>query len=78
MFRAIGMDVHRDFCEVAIARAGTVRLAGRIETTPEALEVFAARLAATDVVALEVTGNAGGDRADPVCAGRARGGGQSA
>jgi transposase len=59
VFRAIGMDVHRDFCEVAIAQAGTVRLAGRIETTPEALEVFAASLAATDVVALEVTGNAG-------------------
>src|SRR5512132_3132059 len=53
------MDVRRDFCEVAIAQAGTVRLAGRIETTPEALELFAASLAATDVVALEVTGNAG-------------------
>jgi hypothetical protein len=33
VFRAIGMDVHRDFCEVAIAQAGTVRLAGRIKTT---------------------------------------------
>ena len=27
--RFIGLDVHRDFCEVAIAEAG----AGRIETT---------------------------------------------
>jgi transposase len=43
----------------AIAQAGTVRLAGRVETTPEALEVFAAGLVATGVVALEVTGNAG-------------------
>jgi transposase len=53
------MDVHRDFCEVAIAQAGTVGSAGRIETTPAALELFAASLALTDVVALEVTGNAG-------------------
>ena len=59
MVRAIGMDVHRDFCEVAIAEAGTVRSAGRIETRPAALELFAASLAPTDVVALEVTGNAG-------------------
>ena len=57
--RAIGMDVHRDFCEVAIAQAGTVRSAGRIATTPASLELFAASLAVTDVVALEVTGNAG-------------------
>jgi hypothetical protein len=46
-------------CEVAIAEAGAVRSAGRIETNPEALELFAASLARTDVVALEVTGNAG-------------------
>jgi transposase len=59
VIRAIGMDVHRDFCEVAIAQAGTVGSAGRIETTPAALELFAASLSPTDVVALEVTGNAG-------------------
>src|SRR5512132_1966093 len=53
------MDVHRDFCEVAIAEAGTVRSAGRIATRPASLELFAASLAPTDVVALEVTGNAG-------------------
>jgi transposase len=56
--RAIGMDVHRDFCEVAIAEAGQLRSTGQIETTPEALGLFAASLAPTDVVALEVTGNA--------------------
>jgi transposase len=58
MFRAIGLDVHRDFCEVAIVAADETRSCGRIETTPAALELFAASLAATDRVALEVTGNA--------------------
>ena len=33
--RAIGLDVHLEFCEVAIAEAGVVRSTGRIETTPE-------------------------------------------
>lgn len=59
MGRAIGMDVHRDFCVVAIAEAGEVRSAGRIATTPETLQLFAHSLAPTDRVALEVTGNAG-------------------
>lgn len=58
MSRAIGMDVHRDFCEVAIVVEGQVRSAGQIETTPAALELFAGSLAPTDRVALEVTGNA--------------------
>ena len=61
MFRAIGLDVHRDFCMVAIARR-RVRLAGRIETTPAALELFAASLAPSDRVTLEVTGNAARSR----------------
>jgi transposase len=52
------LDVHRDFCEVAIAEAGEVRSAGRIETTPAALELFAQSLCASDRVVLEVTGNA--------------------
>jgi transposase len=56
--RAIGLDVHRDFCEVAIAEAGELRSAGRVETAPERLELFAASLGADDVVALEATGNA--------------------
>jgi transposase len=57
--RAIGIDVHRDFCVVAIAQADRVRVVGRIETTPQALELFAASLAPSDRVALEITGNAG-------------------
>jgi transposase len=56
--RFIGLDVHRDFCEVAIAEAGRVRRARRVETTPAALELFAQSLAGDDRVALEVTGNA--------------------
>jgi transposase len=56
--RAIGLDVHRDFCEVAIVESGALRSAGRIATTPEQLELFAQSLARTDRVALEVTGGA--------------------
>ena len=56
--RAIGLDVHLEFCEVAIAEGGEVRSAGRIETKPAELELFAQSLGKTDRVALEVTGNA--------------------
>jgi transposase len=56
--RAIGLDVHRDFCEIAICEAGRVRSAGRVKTTPEALKILAESLLASDRVALEVTGGA--------------------
>jgi transposase len=56
--RSVGLDVHRDFCEVAIAEDGAVRSAGRVETSPERLELFARSLGADDRVALEVTGGA--------------------
>ncbi len=56
--RFIALDVHRDFCEVAIAEDGQVRLAGRVETKPAALELFAQSLGADDRVGLEATGNA--------------------
>jgi transposase len=52
------LDVHRDFCEVAIVDAGSVRSAGRVAARAEALELFAQSLAPSDLVALEVTGNA--------------------
>src|SRR5215211_3612285 len=58
--RAIGLDVHLEFCEVAIAEEGEVRSAGRIETSPERVEPFARGLGADDRVALEVTGDAWG------------------
>jgi transposase len=54
------MDVHRDFCEVAIAEDdGRVRSAGRIDSTLEDLQLFAQSLALTDVVALEATSGSG-------------------
>jgi transposase len=56
--RSIGLDVHRDFCEVAICEAGVVRSAGRIETSPEVVELFARSLGREDRVALEVSGGA--------------------
>jgi transposase len=56
--RAIGLDVHRDFREVAIAQDGAVRFVGKVKTVPQELELFAASLAPTDRVALEVTDNA--------------------
>src|SRR5436190_4528584 len=56
--RAIGLDVHLEFCEVAIAEAEEVRSAGRIAAKPQEIELFAQSLGADDRVALEVTGNA--------------------
>jgi transposase len=56
--RAVALDVHRDFCEVAVVAEGRLRSAGRIETRPRALELFAQSLDTSDWVALEVTGNA--------------------
>jgi transposase len=56
--RFIGLDVHRDFCEVAICDEGSVRSAPRVATAPVALERFAQSLGSDDEVALECTGNA--------------------
>jgi transposase len=56
--RAVALDVHRDFCEVALVADGRLRSAGRIQTRPDALELFAQSLDPRDWVALEVTGNA--------------------
>ncbi len=54
------MEVHRDFCEVAICEeGGRVRSVGRVVSTAEQLRVFAASLAPDDVVALEATSGAG-------------------
>jgi transposase len=55
--RCIGLDVHRDFAQVAIWQGGVVTQEGRFATTPEAVRAFANSLAPTDEVALEVTGN---------------------
>lgn len=55
--RAIGLDVHRDFCVVAICEEGQVRSGARVPSTPEALTVLAQSLVKSDRVALEVTGS---------------------
>jgi transposase len=56
--RWVGLDVHRDFCEVAIVEQGRVRSAGRVPTTPEALTLFGESLGPAAEVALEATANA--------------------
>lgn len=56
--RFIALDIHRDFCEVAIAEGGSVRPAPRVKTDPATLELFAASLGSDDQVTLEATGNA--------------------
>src|SRR4051794_20157929 len=58
MVRAIGLDVHRDFWEVAMAEAGEVRSAGRVAARPDVWEIFAQSLSSDDQVVLEVCGNA--------------------
>ena len=55
--RAIGLDVHRDFCVVAICEDGVVRSAGRVPSTPEGILSLAESLLPSDRVALEVTGS---------------------
>jgi len=55
--RCIGLDVHREFAQVAIWRAGSVVQAGTFATTPEGVREFAAGLGPADEVALEATGN---------------------
>ena len=56
--RFIGLDVHRDFCEIAVSDGGKARSAGRVTTSLEALTVLGNSLAPEDKVILESTGNA--------------------
>jgi transposase len=53
--RFIALDVHRDFCEVAIKDESGLRLAGRVKSSPAELELFAGSLAPDDQVAMEAT-----------------------
>lgn len=57
MRRCIGLDVHREFAEVAVWEDGLVRQAGQVKTTPEALRLFAESLCEHDEVAIEATCN---------------------
>jgi transposase len=58
LMRCIALDVHRDFCEVAVAAQGRVEHTGRIETSAASLELFAGSLVSDDQVVLEATGPA--------------------
>jgi len=57
MVRYIGMDVHREFAQIAVSEDGIVRDEGRIGVTPEELRAWAETLQPDDHVALEATGN---------------------
>lgn len=57
MVRYIGMDVHREFAQLAVLENGLLRDEGKIGVTPEALRAWADGLRADDQVALEATGN---------------------
>lgn len=54
--RCIGMDVHREFAQIAVWENGRVRQAGKLGLTAEALGVFADSLGPEDEVAIEATG----------------------
>lgn len=58
MGRFIGLDIHRDFAQVAVVEGGVVTDWGQVGCRPEALREFAAGLRPDDQVALEATGNA--------------------
>jgi hypothetical protein len=51
------LDVHRDFCVVAICEDGQTRTGARVPSTPKGLAVLAQSLLPSDRVALEVTGS---------------------
>jgi transposase len=55
--RCIGLDVHRDFAQIAVWEDGRVRQAGKISLTAEALRAFVDSLGPEDEVAIEATCN---------------------
>ena len=55
--RCIGLDVHREFAQIAVWEDGKVRQAGQLALTAEALRVFADSLGPEDEVAIEATCN---------------------
>ncbi|MGV9349343.1 IS110 family transposase, partial [Streptomyces spiralis] len=58
MSRKIGMDIHRDFAQIAMVEDGFLKDAGQIGCRPEELRAWAETLREDDEVALEATGNA--------------------
>lgn len=57
MVRFIGLDIHRDFAQIAVLQDGEVRDAGQVACRPDALVGWARTLGPGDQVALEATGN---------------------
>lgn len=58
MTRYIGMDVHREFAQLAVVEDGIVRDESKIGVTPEAVRTWASELRRPDdEVALEADGN---------------------
>ena len=55
--RCIGLDVHREFAQVAVWEDGRVRDAGQVSIVGEALRVFADSLGPEDEIAVEATCN---------------------
>jgi hypothetical protein len=55
--RVIGLDVHRNFAQVAILENGLVKDHGRVTMDREAVLRFASTLSKEDEVVLEATGN---------------------
>ena len=72
--RCIGLDVHRDFAQVAIWEDGKVRQAGQFALTEEGLRMFADSLGPEDEVAIEATCNTHAIAQAARAAGRAGGG----
>ena len=56
--RAVGLDLHRDFCVIAICEEGLTYSAGRVPMTAEGLESLVASLGPSDRVVMEISGSA--------------------
>ena len=48
--RAVGLDVHREFCEVAVCEDGVTRSAGRVPSTPDGIGALAESLLASKLL----------------------------
>ena len=55
--RFFGLDVHRQFTQVAVLEHGRLTHLGQVPTTPEALREFASTLRRDDQLVLEATSN---------------------
>ena len=53
--RAIGLDLHCDFCEIAICESGQTHGGGRVAMTAEGIEALAGSLEPSDRVVMEVS-----------------------